>query len=1119
MSQFKSGLKIKINDGKEFLPDVLKLSGNGLTLDQATGEVHLDFNNLPITVQDAVKVPYSSRSVEVPNNLQVYDAASADGYLVLRLNGRLVYRHVDDDLSTWNTVTYNGANIGHTYRIMYSGNGWFGLIGSGHSPYIFNPSTGIIIRLDVQNSNNNINNICIVTSDGESFPYVTFLSINNNLNRVQLSSAIYDTYNNAADALVVPFVSSPGLPSTSFSYYDTDTYMINDQVMMIASLDSGSNDIARVLKVGHDTLDLSYITIDKTLPIFSNIPNKALIIDNEETVIVYNNSASLRETVDSVTINVADNSYEASTWSTPAKPLNGGIVYSSLYVDTSSQSLREVVLSHIEPGLFTDDLYNELKNPTVTVDIPDASASVKGLVKIGDNINVDNSGEISVPTFDRQTNILTGSLGYYGAGAVLMLENDIALISHDTDLHVVNLITKEVIRSVGTGYTAKIITRVRYTGDSTKVCVLIGDDQHQNVKYCSDLLDSSSIFASAPSPMSGQLDNILSAVYDSSVNSFKYMYYPRYGNVKRYQDGYEWGSYGTVALSGATYPKKPANLASFLNGATYYLIVYNHNTGMLSYSSSASNTSLVKSVTLNAAVGLQVYDYTNFDYVDYGVDNNEIFNLKLRDRSTGEYVTFSTPVGQLTTLESVVLSESRRSVTITDDKYSGLMLSSDGSIDRSNIYEQYAYEGILTNSIYSTLTKKASATDWGLLKLDPDTHSNLTITSEGLKLSQTIDFDPLNGTSGLMSLDVYNSLKAGSSSASASYTSITLESVYKIPTTPNLVPYGVDKSGFAVPVTASYKEKYSVLGITGPNNSPRVTDIYQSLTDDIYFSQYLIPLTQPLSIINDSEVFGYSTLAEVGLLPTTQLTDIRNNVSQYSTVVIGVGSNIDIIRETSPLIDIGVNTIVGEEGLFINHNLPTAGTIVSIAKISESGKISKAILSEYQHTVTTGDGDVVTIYYPTQVDTVDPTIVTVVKVFNPDFGATTHLINHTNNKDLAAQQPIPNVELITSGVLKLSSSDVNNVRAIIPNLLVGDILYVDTNSYGLTNVPGEISQPVGTFLGNSILVNIQRGIATPVGDEPIKPAIGNSGNTYIPDGIVFDAPIDNGEGSEGGGEY
>lgn len=93
------------------------------------------------------------------------------------------------------------------------------------------------------------------------------------------------------------------------------------------------------------------------------------------------------------------------------------------------------------------------------------------------------------------------------------------------------------------------------------------------------------------------------------------------------------------------------------------------------------------------------------------------------------------------------------------------------------------------------------------------------------------------------------------------------------------------------------------------------------------------------------------------------------------------------------------------------------------------------------------------------------------------------------------------------------------MRAIIPNLLVGDILYVDTNSYGLTNVPGEISQPVGTFLGNSILVNIQRGIATPVGDEPIKPAIGNSGNTYIPDGIVFDAPIDNGEGSEGGGEY
>lgn len=38
MSQFKSGLKIKINDGKEFLPDVLKLSGNGLTLDQATAK-------------------------------------------------------------------------------------------------------------------------------------------------------------------------------------------------------------------------------------------------------------------------------------------------------------------------------------------------------------------------------------------------------------------------------------------------------------------------------------------------------------------------------------------------------------------------------------------------------------------------------------------------------------------------------------------------------------------------------------------------------------------------------------------------------------------------------------------------------------------------------------------------------------------------------------------------------------------------------------------------------------------------------------------------------------------------------------------------------------------------
>jgi hypothetical protein len=615
--------------------------------------------------------------------------------------------------------------------------------------------------------------------------------------------------------------------------------------------------------------------------------------------------------------------------------------------------------------------------------------------------------------------------------------------------------------------------------------------------------------------MSEQLGNILSAVYDSSVSAFKYMYYPGYGNVKRYQDSHNRGDYGTTAVSAATYPKKPANLASFLNGATYYLIVYNHNTGMLSYSSSASNTSLVKSVKLNAAVGPQVYNYINFDYVDYGVDNNEIFNLKLRDRSTGEYVTFSTPVGELTTRDSVILSESRRSVTITDDKYSGLMLSSDGSIDRSNIYEQYAYEGILTNSVYSTLTKKASATDWGLLKLDPNTHSNLTITSEGLKLSQTIDFDPLNGTSGLMSLDVYNSLKAGSSSASASYTSITLESVYDIPN-PNLLPYGVDKSGFAVPVTASYKEKYSVLGITRPNNSPRATDIYQQITSNTYFSQYLIPLTQPLSIINDSEVFGYSTLAEVELLPTTQLTDIRNNVSQYSTVIIGVDGYIDIIRETSPLIDIGVNKISGRSGLFINHNLPTAGTIVSIAKISESGKISKAILSEYQHT---DDGDVVTIYYPTQVDTVDPTIVTVVKVFNPDFGATTHLINHTNNKDLAAQPPIPNVELITSGVLKLSSSDVTYIRNIIPNLSVGDILYVDTNSYGLTNVPGEISQPVGTFLGNSILVNIQRGIATPVGDEPIKPAIGNSGNTYIPDGIVFDTPIDNGEGSEGGGKY
>ena len=49
----------------------------------------------------------------------------------------------------------------------------------------------------------------------------------------------------------------------------------------------------------------------------------------------------------------------------------------------------------------------------------------------------------------------------------------------------------------------------------------------------------------------------------------------------------------------------------------------------------------------------------------------------------------------------------------------------------------------------------------------------------------------------------------------------------------------------------------------------------------------------------------------------------------------------------------------------------------------------------------------------------------------------------------------------------------------------------------MTYDPGEISQPVGTFLGNSILVNIRRGIAAPVGDEPIKPAIGNSGNTYI----------------------
>ena len=106
--------------------------------------------------------------------------------------------------------------------------------------------------------------------------------------------------------------------------------------------------------------------------------------------------------------------------------------------------------------------------------------------------------------------------------------------------------------------------------------------------------------------------------------------------------------YGTTAVSDAIYPKKPANLASFLNGATYYFIIYNHDTGMLSYSSSDSNTSLVKSVTLYAAVGLQVY-YTNFDYVDYGVDNNEIFNLKLRDRSTGEYVTFSTPAGLLTT--------------------------------------------------------------------------------------------------------------------------------------------------------------------------------------------------------------------------------------------------------------------------------------------------------------------------------------------------------------------------------------------------------------------------------------------------------------------------------------
>lgn len=1108
MSQFKSGLKIKINDGKEFLPDVLKLSGNGLTLDQATGEVHLDFNNLPITVQDAVKVPYSSRSVEVPNNLQVYDAASADGYLVLRLNGRLVYRHVDDDLSTWNTVTYNGANINHTYRIMYSGNGWFGLIGSGHSPYIFNPSTDIIIRLDVQNSNDNMNNICIVTSDGESSPYVTFLSINNNLNRVQLSPAIYDTYNNAADALVVPFVSSPGLPSTSFSYYDTDTYMINDQVMMIASLDSGSNDIARVLKVGHDTLDLSYITIDKTLPIFSNIPNKALIIDNEETVIVYNNSASLRETVDSVTINVADNSYEASTWSTPAKPLSGGIVYDSLYVDTSSQSLREVVLSHIEPGLFTDDLYNELKNPTVTVDIPDASASVKGLVKIGNNIVSGNDGEISVSEFTPSTDEIIELQSR--TQSTLVTDNYIIQSRWDMGtIYVYSKDTRQLVTSFNGGFYPGFLHHTQrsdeifYIGSSTI-----------NVEFVKRLRISD-----------GQRYNLFTTLTDSNDTYYKnVLCCGMHGSTGVVISN---TISGVAILSNNVRSTIDTPEVSYLNRMGYPNNLYSSGIFIEDGASYKAIFPQKMSDSDNLAIVTVTYDGSSHSYhvCNYDIPALELFSIKLINNGTDVRIVYfsnnryHSVVSSLTsiTTESYINKSGVVESTFPPTGNDGIFYN--GSVRRVT----KSVTGLLNEQTFNKLSTIASSSNLGIISIG----NNLDINEDGIVSVPEVNLS-INGSSltvgnpGVLGQDALDTLVTHLSSAASpasNVTTITLESIYEISEpNPNLVPYGVDKSGFAVPVTASYKEKYSVIGFTKPITAARLTDIYQSITDDIYFSQYLIPLTQPLSIINDSEVFGYSTLAEVGLLPTTQLTDIRNNVSQYSTVIIGVGSYIDIIRETSPLIDIGVNTIVGEEGLFINHNLPTAGTIVSVAKISESGKISKAILSEYQHTVTTDDGDVVTMYYPTQVDTVDPTIVTVVKVFNPDFGATTHLINHTNNKDLAAQQPIPDVELITSGVLKLSSSDVNNVRAIIPNLLVGDILYVDTNSYGLTNVPGEISQPVGTFLGNSILVNIQRGIATPVGDEPIKPAIGNSGNTYVPEGLVFDTPIDNGEGSEGGGE-
>lgn len=1056
MSQFKSGLKIKINDGKEFLPDVLKLSGNGLTLDQATGEVNIDFSTA------GSRINHDIQSVGNTDFLFPNDNGT-DGYFkfgaldTTRVLGRNFNVNTDlyvDDSGNWST---SKSEIYHIPVPLYKS-----------SMMIFD-----ISKLQIENH-------AVVLGEDHTENYV--------------GRTIRIIFKDNSSILYLLDYQSQSLPPSIYHAYSGGEYTQTFSSPLFNPVPNG------FVYFAFDETG-NFITFSDGVINFSPYPNTSGV----ETVITDFTDSNEPIYINSHTLISSYNipGGQSKSWLVD-HAANPSLKARNVYNLTNRESTK--VNSLIFPDGSSISSASHLGSSEYQ--LPIASSTTLGGIKIGDNIVVGNDGKISVSEFTPSTDEIIELQSR--TQSTLVTDNYIIQSRWDMGtIYVYSKDTRQLVTSFNGGFYPGFLHHTQrsdeifYIGSSTT-----------NVEFVKRLRISD-----------GQRYNLFTTLTDSDDTYYKnVLCCGMHGSTGVVISN---TISGVAILSNNVRSTIDTPEVSYLNRNGYPNNLYSSGIFIEDGASYKAIFPQKMSDSDNLAIVTVTYDGSSHSYhvCNYDIPALELFSIKLINNGTDVRIVYfsnnryHSVVSSLTsiTTESYINKSGVVESTFPPTGNDGIFYN--GSVRRVT----KSVTGLLNEQTFNKLSTIASSSNLGIISIG----NNLDINKDGIVSVPEVNLS-INGSSltvgnpGVLGQDALDTLVTHLSSAASpasNVTTITLESIYEISEpNHNLVPYGVDKSGFAVPVTASYKEKYSVIGFTKPITAARLTDIYQSITDDIYFSQYLIPLTQPLSIINDSEVFGYSTLAEVGLLPTTQLTDIRNNVSQYSTVVIGVGSNIDIIRETSPLIDIGVNTIVGEEGLFINHNLPTAGTIVSIAKISESGKISKAILSEYQHTVTTGDGDVVTIYYPTQVDTVDPTIVTVVKVFNPDFGATTHLINHTNNKDLAAQQPIPNVELITSGVLKLSSSDVNNVRAIIPNLLVGDILYVDTNSYGLTNVPGEISQPVGTFLGNSILVNIQRGIATPVGDEPIKPAIGNSGNTYVPEGLVFDTPIDNGEGSEGGGE-